>query len=174
MTEAGFRLSQPVRTLTGGWTVAGWAAWRRLAGSHDVNRWPDVLGAGMALHQALAAVAETAFLAERADHWSIAERLSWAGELPTQIIDFTPYWRPASFGLAVVVADAVAWHGAGRRLLDAFELAEPAESRSMIARAALFRLITAERVASGHQAPLAYLRINAEAYSGVCTVLGVC
>jgi uncharacterized protein (TIGR02569 family) len=215
VTGAGFRLSQPVRTLTGDWTAAGWSAWQRLSGDHDLTRWPDVLSAGAALHQALAAVAEPAFLAERDDHWSVAERLSWAGELPAHpvlrapaerlasqlrptrrpsqlihgdltgnvlfadpaapgIIDFTPYWRPASFGLAVVVADAVAWHGAGRRVLHAFELVEPVESRSMIARATLFRLITAERIASGRQAPLAYLRSNAEAYSSVCTVLGVC
>ncbi|MEO6502913.1 MAG: phosphotransferase [Jatrophihabitantaceae bacterium] len=215
VAERGFRLSQPAPTVTGAWTVAGWSAWRRLAGSHSVTRWPDVLRAGVALHQALAAVAEPAFLAARDDDWSIAERLSWADELPAHpalrapaerlasqlrptrrasqlihgdltgnvlfadpappgIIDFTPYWRPASFGLAVVVADAVAWHGAGQPLLDVFRLLEPAESRSMLARAALFRLLTAERIAAGRQQPLAYLHSNAEAYSGVCTVLGVC
>ncbi|MEO7262423.1 MAG: hypothetical protein ABI047_14390, partial [Jatrophihabitantaceae bacterium] len=83
--QTGFRLSQPVRTVTGDSTVAGWSAWRRLAGSHDLtHRWPDVLRAGAALHRALATVAEPAFLAERDDHWSVAERLSWAGELPAQ------------------------------------------------------------------------------------------
>jgi uncharacterized protein (TIGR02569 family) len=215
LAEVGFRLSQPVLSVTGDRTVAGWSAWRWLAGSQDVDRWPDVLRAGVALHEALAGVAEPAFLAEREDHWSVAERLSWAGELPSNpvlrapaerlagqlrptgrasqlihgdlsgnvlfadpappaIIDFTPYWRPASFGLAVVVADAVAWHGAGQRLLEDYRLLEPAESRSMLARAALFRLITAERLAAGHPQPLAYLHSNAEAYSGVCTVLGVC
>jgi uncharacterized protein (TIGR02569 family) len=214
--QVGFRLSQPVRSLTGGWTVDGWAAWRRLAGSHDLtDRWPQVLQAGVALHRALVAVAEPTFLAERDDHWSVAERLSWAGELPVHralrrpaerlaahlrptrrpsqlihgdltgnvlfadpaapgIIDFTPYWRPASFGLAVVVADALAWHGAGRPLLDAFSRHEPAESRSMLARAALFRLLTADRVAASSADPTSYLHSNAEAYSGVCTVLGVC
>jgi uncharacterized protein (TIGR02569 family) len=215
LVQEGFRLSQPVPSATGHWTVAGWSAWRWLAGSQDLNRWPDVLRAGVALHRALAAVAEPAFLAERDDHWSVAERLSWAGELPSHpvlrataerlagqlrptgrasqlihgdltgnvlfadpaapgIIDFSPYWRPASFGLAVVVADAVAWHGAGQRLVDAYQLVEPDESRSMLARAALFRLITAERIADGRQQPSTYLHSNAEAYSGVCTVLGVC
>ncbi|HST50227.1 phosphotransferase [Jatrophihabitans sp.] len=214
--EVGFRLSQPVRSTSGARTVAGWAAWRWLAGSHDfTGRWPQVLHAGAALHRALAAVAEPAFLVDRDDHWSVAERLSWAGELPAHqelrrpaerlaaflrptrrpsqlihgdltgnvlfadpaapgIIDFTPYWRPASFGLAVVVADAVAWHGAGRPLLDAFGRHEPEESRSMLARAALFRLLTADRVAAGSTDPACYLHSNAEAYSTVCTVLGVC
>ncbi len=214
--QIGFRLSQPVPSLAGRRTVDGWAAWRWLAGSHAVtDRWPEVLLAGAALHRALAAVAEPAFLAERDDHWSVADRLSWAGELPAHrelrepserlaaqlrptrrpsqlihgdltgnvlfadpaapgIIDFTPYWRPASYGLAVVVADAVAWHGAGRSLLDAFSLHEPTESRSMLARAALFRLLTADRVAAASADPATYLHSNAEAYSSVCTVLGVC
>ncbi len=44
----------------------------------------------------------------------------------------------------------------------------------MVARAALFRVITAERIATGRHQPSAYLHSNAEAYSGVCTVLGVC
>ena len=34
------------------------------------------------------------------------------GESPC-VIDFSPYWRPAPFALGVVVADAVAWAGAG-------------------------------------------------------------
>lgn len=215
LAEVGFRLSQPVPSATGDWTVAGWSAWWWLDGSQDVRRWPDVLRAGVALHQALAAVAEPAFLAERDDPWSVAERLSWAGELPSHpalrslaarlasqlqptgrasqlihgdltgnvlfadpappgIIDFTPYWRPASFGLAVVVADAVAWHGAGPGLLEAYRRIDPVEYRSMLARATLFRLLTAERIVAGRPHPLAYLHSNAEAYSGVCTVLGVC
>lgn len=44
----------------------------------------------------------------------------------------------------------------------------------MLARAALFRLITAERIAAGRPQPSTYLHSNAEAYRGVCTVLGVC
>ena len=214
--QVGFRLSQPVRSLAGRWTVDGWAAWRWLPGSHDfAGRWPEVLLAGAALHRALTAVAEPAFLAERDDHWSVADRLSWAAELPAHrvlrepaerlaaqlqptrrpsqvihcdltgnvvfadpaapgIIDFTPYWRPSSYGLAVVVADAVAWHGAGRQLLAAFGLHEPDETRSMLARAALFRLLTADRVAAASADPTAYLHSNAEAYRAVCTVLGVC
>lgn len=214
--QVGFRLSLPLRSRTGSATVDGWAAWHRLEGSHDfTDRWPQVLRAGAALHRALTAVAEPAFLAERDDHWSVAERLSWADRLPVHpelrrpaellatqlrptrhasrlihgdltgnvlfadpaapgIIDFTPYWRPAGFGLAVVVADAVAWHGAGRGLLAEFHRYEPAESRSMVARAALFRLLTADRLAPETGDPAGYRRSNAEAYSAVCTVLGVC
>ena len=29
------------------------------------------------------------------------------------VIDFSPYWRPASFAVAVVIADAVVWNNAG-------------------------------------------------------------
>ena len=29
------------------------------------------------------------------------------------MIDLSPYWRPAEFATAIVVADAIAWEGAG-------------------------------------------------------------
>jgi hypothetical protein len=83
------------------------------------------------------------------------------------IIDFTPYWRPASFGLAVVVADALSWHGAGRELAG---LLDPtAENRSMIARAGLYRLVTSDRAAARYAA--SYLRQNGLAYRRLCDVL---
>lgn len=211
--QDGFRVGQPILSRTGEATAHGWTAWRWLAGTHDrTDRWPAVLRAGAALHRALAAVAEPAFLSRRADPWSVADRRGWAGELPEHreprrpaehliarlrptrrpcqlihgdltgnvvfadpappgIIDFTPYWRPAGYGLAVVVADAVAWHGAGRPLLDEFALYEPDESRSLLARAALVRLLTADRVAAGTADPAGYLRGHAEAYGQVCSVL---
>jgi hypothetical protein len=33
------------------------------------------------------------------------------------ILDFSPFWRPMRYSLAVVVTDALAWHGAGPSLL---------------------------------------------------------
>jgi uncharacterized protein (TIGR02569 family) len=211
LPERGFRVNRPVRSNAGSWTSAGWAAWRMLAGSPDrAGRWPQVLAAGAALHQALRELDRPAFLAQREDDWSVGDRVAWEerplslihaefsepaerlaswvrptsqpsqlihGDLTSNvlfadgmapgIIDFTPYWRPASFGLAVVVADALSWHGAGRELAG---LLDPtAENRSMIARAGLYRLVTSDRAAARYAA--SYLRQNSLAYRRLCDVL---
>lgn len=39
------------------------------------------------------------------------------GELPW-VIDFSPYWRPAEFALAVVVSDAISWTAADPAIVD--------------------------------------------------------
>lgn len=59
------------------------------------------------------------------------------------IIDLTAYWRPPAFALAVVAVDAICWHGAPPGTL---ELVPVPERASMVARAALFRLFTADRL----------------------------
>jgi hypothetical protein len=39
------------------------------------------------------------------------------GEEPC-VIDFSPYWRPAAFALAVVVSDAITWANADPSIID--------------------------------------------------------
>ncbi len=210
LPERGFRLSRPVRSRAGRWTVAGWSGWSRVEGRHDVStRWGDVLAAGKALHAALRDVARPDFLDARDTIWVDGERAAWddnaprvmhpclaplaeelaafrtrhrapeqivhgdltgnvlfAEALAPAIIDFTPYWRPAGFAEAVVVADAIAWHGAPSALTAA--LSEDDEPRSMLARAALFRLITADRAALGQgDNARAYLRENVAAHARI-------
>ena len=63
------------------------------------------------------------------------------GERPA-IIDFSPYWRPAGWALAVVIVDAVVWHGAPTELADA--LSDEPEAEQLLARATLFRLYCGE------------------------------
>ncbi|KAH7137692.1 phosphotransferase family protein [Dactylonectria macrodidyma] len=41
-------------------------------------------------------------------------------ETPPGIIDITPYWRPAQFAEAIVVADGLVWHSRGRELVDVY------------------------------------------------------
>jgi uncharacterized protein (TIGR02569 family) len=61
------------------------------------------------------------------------------------VIDFTPYWRPATFALAVVAVDAVCWYGAKPSVFDA--LPDVADRVSTLARAGIYRLVTADRAA---------------------------
>jgi uncharacterized protein (TIGR02569 family) len=215
LPERGFRLSRPVQSRAGLWAVAGWSAWSRVDGGHDVStRWTEVLAAGEALHDALREVPRPDFLDTRANIWVDGEQAAWddgaprvahaslaplaeqlaafrrpnrapeqivhgdltgnvlfAEALAPAIIDFTPYWRPVGFASAVVVADAIAWHGATSALADA--LSDTDEPRSMLARAALFRLITSDRAALGRgDNASAYLQENLAAYSRVLEVIG--
>ena len=68
------------------------------------------------------------------------------------IIDLSPYWRPAAWAGAVVVADALLWHAAGADLL---ATAGDAGDPSLVARALLFRLLVEEQAARGGPVPLA-------------------
>lgn len=41
---------------------------------------------------------------------------------PPSIIDITPYWRPAEYAAAIVVADGLAWHNQGQDLVELYGL----------------------------------------------------
>ncbi len=70
------------------------------------------------------------------------------GSLPA-VIDLSPYWRPVEYALAVAAVDALAWFSAPATILD--DLAELPALQSLLARAAMFRLVTADRIASRHR-----------------------
>ncbi len=38
--------------------------------------------------------------------------------LPPLVIDPSPYWRPPAFASAIVVADALVFHGAGEEMVE--------------------------------------------------------
>lgn len=77
----------------------------------------------------------------QAVHADLTGNVLFEDDLAPAIIDLTIYWRPAAYPLAVVAVDALSWHGADESVL---ELVPPGERSSMIARAALFRLFTAD------------------------------
>lgn len=137
--------------------------------------WDD--GAPRVIHPALGPLAEqlaafrtTNRAPEQIVHGDLTGNVLFAEGMAPAIIDFTPYWRPVGFASAIVVADAIAWHGATSALADA--LSDGDERRSMLARAALFRLITSDRAALslGDNAS-AYLRENLAAHSRILDAL---
>lgn len=75
------RVSVPLRTADGQWSSHGWTAWRYQDGEHLSGRWHEIVEAGQRLHAALRHEPEPAFLADRIDNWSIADRVAW-GESP--------------------------------------------------------------------------------------------
>ncbi|KUF18024.1 phosphotransferase [Streptomyces silvensis] len=75
-------------------------------------------------------------------HGDLTGNVLYAPGLPPAVIDFSPYWRPPAFAEAVVVGDALLWHGAGTGLLRAaVSLSGPA-FLPYVARALVFRLAT--------------------------------
>ncbi|WP_437320242.1 TIGR02569 family protein [Sorangium sp. So ce385] len=74
----GFRVARPVRARSGAWVVDGWEAGELLAGATDVGRPDDVLRAGAAFHETLAALPRPAFLDVRDNPWTYGDRVAWA------------------------------------------------------------------------------------------------
>jgi uncharacterized protein (TIGR02569 family) len=71
-------------------------------------------------------------------HGDFAGNVLFADALEPAVIDFSPYFRPASYAIALTVVDAVLWHGGSLELLA--ELAHLDDGRQMVARALIFRL----------------------------------
>jgi uncharacterized protein (TIGR02569 family) len=206
-----FRLARPVRTTTGDWTAhpagagdsvgppAGddrpaWEATRFVEGEPDPGRPDEVIEAGHAFHDAVASLERPAFLDQRHNPWTDADRIAWselptpawtdpsetrhlaapadllrallqarrpvelpaqavhgdlagnvlfADGLPPAVIDWPLYWRPTSWAAAVVVVDAVTWHGAGPDLAD--RQSHRPEWRQMMIRALIYRILTDPR-----------------------------
>ncbi|KAM0433512.1 hypothetical protein ACHAPT_004392 [Fusarium lateritium] len=59
---------------------------------------------------------------------------------PPGIIDITPYWRPAVFAEAIVVADGLAWYGQGQDLVQIYGTDEV--HLQMLVRALYWRCLT--------------------------------
>ena len=78
-------------------------------------------------------------------HGDLTGNVLFAPGLAPGVIDFTPYWRPPVFCQAVVTVDALLWHGAAPFLLD---VPGAVNRASLLARAALFRLVASDRLAS--------------------------
>jgi uncharacterized protein (TIGR02569 family) len=74
-------------------------------------------------------------------HGDLTGNVLFADDLPPAVIDLSPYVRPATYPLAVVVVDALAWHGADEALVRALD--DDPESGQLLLRAALFRLYAA-------------------------------
>lgn len=93
-------------------------------------------------------------------HGDLSGNVLFHESLNPAIIDFSPYWRPALFSLAIVAVDAISWYGADATLFEA--LVDHPDYASMLARAALYRLVTSDRAAMIKPAPLraAYLADN--------------
>jgi uncharacterized protein (TIGR02569 family) len=62
------------------------------------------------------------------------------GRVAPGIIDQTPYWRPAEYAEAIIVADGLIWDGKGQELID--ELGSSEYHLQLLVRALYYRCLT--------------------------------
>lgn len=71
-------------------------------------------------------------------HADFAGNILFAEDCEPAVIDLSPYWRPASYAVALTIVDAVLWYGGSVDLLS--ELRQFDDPQQMVARALIFRL----------------------------------
>lgn len=82
-------------------------------------------------------------------HGDVAGNVLFADGSAPALLDFSPWWAPVSYAEGILVADALLYHGADSRILGL--VSDPAAYPGMLARGALFRLLTLnEGVKEGH------------------------
>lgn len=102
-------------------------------------------------------------------HGDLTGNVLVAQGLAPAVIDMSCYWRPPSWALAVVAADALAWEGAE---LEVVAFVPGPQPLAMLARAALYRLVTSDRHASAIRFERqSYLTISAAAYDRIVDAL---
>ncbi|GGL84407.1 TIGR02569 family protein [Curtobacterium citreum] len=76
-------------------------------------------------------------------HRDLLGNVLFAAGRPPAVFDWAPTWRPAGYGAAVAVVDAVCWHGTPLDRLAALRsLAEAPEWPQLLVRALAFRIVT--------------------------------
>lgn len=116
------------------WSVGDRVAWEEL----------PVFGcaAALSLLQPLIEARRPVDLASQVVHGDLLGNVLFADGLPPAIIDWPPYWRPASWAAAVAVVDALCWFGASPELAARWSHL-PAWGQMLI-RALIYRIVTDE------------------------------
>ena len=73
-------------------------------------------------------------------HGDLGGNVIYHDVLPPAVIDFSPYWRPAAFASAIVVADALVWEGADTSILSA--VGHIGDFGQYLLRALIYRAVT--------------------------------
>ena len=89
--------------------------------------------------------------------------------LPPAVLDFSPFFRPAEYAEAILVADAIIWEGAPADLVSALRRDTAAQ---MLVRASLFRLYTAAAGWPGRDQRLSTIAERHEPFTRLLQLLG--
>ncbi|WP_067497668.1 hypothetical protein [Actinoplanes sp. TFC3] len=116
------------------WANGEWLAWDGPHRPAGFARRPS------GLLDDLLAIREDVDLPEQMVHGDLIGNVLFAGQAVPVVIDWAAYWRPPAWAYAVVVVDAMVWHGFDVMLARRYEHL-PAWGQ-MLVRAAVFRLAT--------------------------------
>lgn len=126
----------PAMVASHRWAVADRVAWGEVDGSL-----PDAV-------QPLLARRQPVDLPSQLVHGDLGENVLFHDALDPAVIDVSPFWRPAGYADAIVVADAVAWRGAGDDLV---ERLLRRQGEQLLLRAVLFRVAVDHREVDAFQ-----------------------
>ena len=132
----------PAMTASHRWASADQVAW----GEQDADL-PEPL-------QPLLARLRPVDLPNQFIHGDLGGNVLFHDSLPPAVIDVSPFWRPATYADAIVVADAVAWAGAGDDLV---ERLLKDQGDQLLLRAVLFRVVVDPRELEAYQRVIALL-----------------
>nr|WP_166682444.1 phosphotransferase [Streptomyces sp. 846.5] len=106
-------------------------------------------------------------------HGDLTGNVLFAPGLAPAVIDLSPYWRPTAFAEAVVVGDAIIWHGAGQPLLRAAASISGPHFAEHVARAVIYRLATTnQRLRCSPGGPSRSLADESDRYDRAARILG--
>jgi len=142
------------------WSIGDRVAWDEL---------PAARFAGAPHIPRLAAARRPVTAPSQLMHGDLGGNVLFHDVLTPAVIDFAPYWRPAAFASAIVVADALVWEGADARILAAVSHIE--NFGQYLIRALIYRMVTelllgrslidgASRDPHGHAVELAYALVS--------------
>ena len=109
-------------------------AWEEL----PIEGGPDTL----ALLEPLAGARRPVRAPAQVVHGDLPGNVLFAAGLPPAIIDWPPYWRPASWALAVAVVDGLCWYGVAPAVVDRWS--HLPEWGQLLVRALIYRIATRE------------------------------
>ena len=138
------------------WAIGDRVAW-------GCERPPDVPSAFLDLLARLASARRPLYERRQVIHGDLCGNVLFADGQPPAVIDFSPFYRPASYAQAIVAFDAVAWEGADPALLE--HIGETRDRAQLLIRAAMFRvtagalLMRSDRRRAGNRGTAPYERM---------------
>jgi hypothetical protein len=119
------------------WSVGDRAAWGEIplvARNEMAQPLLDRLGCGL----------REIDLRRQVIHGDLCGNMLFAPELAPAVIDFSPFYRPGEWALAMIVNDAIAYWDASSSILD--NVRDVEDLPQLLRRAAIFRVVTADEL----------------------------
>ena len=118
------------------WNIADQVAW----GEREITHHPRI---GPSIHRLLS-ILKPLDVSDQLIHGDF--QILFVDSGPSVVIDFSPYWRPATFAVGVVIVDALVWGNASISIVD--HIKHMTDFDQFLARAELRRVVEIETLHS--------------------------